>query len=236
MKNRPLQSESAFAPGAAGRIEILVDAPAWAQGIALIGHPHPLFGGANSNKVVYTLARAFQELGFVALRPNFRGVGKSEGEHDHGAGEADDMLAVLDWARARWGKDLPVLLGGFSFGAYVQIRLAARLAARDEPPCQLVLVGMAAGMAAGSSRQYETPVVPGNIPVLIIHGEADDTVPLVNVLDWARPQGFPVVVLPGADHFFHGRLGVIRALIEKNVAPAAQIAQAGDSLHGDEND
>ena len=228
MTNRPLQSESAFARGAAGQIEILSDAPAEVRGIALVAHPHPLFGGANTNKVVYTLARAFRELGFVALRPNFRGVGKSEGEHDHGVGEAEDMLSVLDWARTRWGGDLPVLLGGFSFGAYVQIRLAARLAARGEAPRQLVLVGMAAGMAAGSSRQYETPAVPGNIPVLIIHGEADDTVPLVNVLDWARPQDFPVIVLPGADHFFHGKLGRIRELIGKNVAPASRTQAVGN--------
>ncbi|MDR0702865.1 MAG: alpha/beta hydrolase [Azoarcus sp.] len=218
--NRPLPSESAVARGAAGRIEILVDAPAEARGIALACHPHPLYGGANSNKVVHTLARVFRDLGYVALRPNFRGVGASEGAHDHGAGESEDMLAVLDWARARWG-DLPRVLGGFSFGAHVQARLAVRLAANGAPPRHLVLVGMAAGMVdTVGARQYETPAIPKGIPALIIHGEVDDTVPLANVLDWARPQALPVVVLPGADHFFHGRLGSIRDIVARNVDPA----------------
>jgi alpha/beta superfamily hydrolase len=216
---------SAFARGAAGQIEIQLDLPAVTQGIALVCHPHPLFGGTNSNKVVTTLARAFRESGYAALRPNFRGVGKSEGGHDHGQGETEDMLAVLGWAREQWGEGLPLVLGGFSFGAYVQTRLAARLAAAGMPPPRhLVLVGMAAGMtegmSGGSSRHYETPAVPGNIPTLVIHGEADDTVALANVLDWARPQKLPVVVVPGADHFFHGKLGLIRDLVGRNVAPA----------------
>ena len=215
---RPLPGESVLTRGAAGQIEILIDAPAAAQGIALVCHPHPLHGGANTNKVVHTLARTFNALGYVALRPNFRGVGQSEGAHDHGDGETEDMLAVLAWARTRWG-DLPLILGGFSFGAYVQIRLVNRLAADGTLPCQLVLVGTAAGRAAGSSRQYETPAVPKGVPALIIHGEADDTVPLVNVFDWARPQELPVVVVPGADHFFHGRLHLIRDLVARNVAP-----------------
>ncbi|MDR1229105.1 MAG: alpha/beta hydrolase [Azoarcus sp.] len=218
--NRPLPGESAMARGAAGPIEILVDAPAEARGIALVCHPHPLYGGANSNKVVHTLARVFRDLGHVALRPNFRGVGASEGVHDHGAGESEDMLAVLDWARARWG-DLPLILGGFSFGAYVQARLAVRLAASGMPPRHLVLVGMAAGMVdTGGARQYETPAIPKGIPALIIHGEVDGTVPLANVLEWASPQELPVVVLPGADHFFHGRLGSIRNIVARNVESA----------------
>jgi alpha/beta superfamily hydrolase len=218
--NRPLPCESAIANGAAGRIEILVDPPATARGIALVCHPHPLYGGANSNKVVHTLARAFRDLGYVALRPNFRGVGKSEGVHDHGAGESQDMVAVLAWAQARWGR-LPRVLGGFSFGAHVQARLAGRLAADGEPPRHLVLVGTAAGtVATGEERRYETPAIPKGVPALVIHGEADDTVSLANVFDWARPQGLPVIVLPGADHFFHGKLHLIRDLVARNVAPA----------------
>ncbi|MCL2160911.1 MAG: alpha/beta hydrolase [Betaproteobacteria bacterium] len=222
--HRTSSTESSFAHGAAGQIEIQVDLPAVVRGIALVCHPHPLFGGTNHNKVVTTLTRSFRELGFVALRPNFRGVGKSEGQHDHGVGETDDMLAVLDWARARWGESLPLVLGGFSFGAYVQTRLTGRLAAAGaQPPRHLVLVGMAAGMTegvgGGSSRRYETPAIPGHIPTLIIHGETDDTVSLSNVLDWARPQRLPVIVVPGADHFFHGRLGLIRELVGRNVAP-----------------
>jgi len=222
--HHPASTGSAFAHGAAGQIEIQFELPAEVKGIALVCHPHPLFGGTNTNKVVTTLARTFRELGYAVLRPNFRGVGKSEGQHDHGKGETADMLAVLDWARTLWGEGLPLVLAGFSFGAYVQTRLADLLAAAGTPPRHLVLVGMAAGktkdMEGGSSRQYETPAVPGNIPVLVIHGEEDDTVSLSNVLDWARPQKLPVTVVPGADHFFHGRLALIRALAARNVAPA----------------
>jgi alpha/beta superfamily hydrolase len=220
----PACANSAFAHGAAGQIEIQSDLPTMARGIALVCHPHPLFGGANTNKVVTTLARAFRELGYAALRPNFRGVGKSEGQHDHGEGETEDMLAVLDWARAQWGKGLPLVLAGFSFGAFVQTQLACLLTATGTPLRHLVLVGMATGMTegvgGGSSRHYETPPVPENIPALIIHGETDDTVPLHNVLDWARPQKLPVTVVPGAGHFFHGRLSLIRDLVRRNIAPA----------------
>ncbi|MDR1423661.1 MAG: alpha/beta hydrolase [Azoarcus sp.] len=222
--NRPFCNETVLVPGAAGQIEVLIDTPDAVRGIALVCHPHPLFGGTNGNKVVYTLARAFRDLGYVSLRPNFRSVGRSEGAHDHGDGETQDMQAVLAWAQRRWG-DLPVVLGGFSFGAYVQMRLANCLAAAA-PPRYLVLVGTAAGMAGGgmtgdgSMREYETPTVPKGVPALLIHGEIDDVVPLANVLDWARPQELPVVVLPGADHFFHGRLGPIRKFVARIVAPA----------------
>ncbi|MCL2875069.1 MAG: alpha/beta hydrolase [Betaproteobacteria bacterium] len=220
----PASTGSVFVRGAAGQIEVKTDLPAEVQGIALVCHPHPLFGGTNTNKVVTTLARVFRELGYAALQPNFRGVGKSAGRHDNGAGETGDMLAVLDWARMLWGEGLPLVLGGFSFGAYVQTRLIGLLAAAGTLPRHLVLVGMATGMTkdmvGDSARQYETPTVSGNMPVLIIHGEADDTVPLSNVLDWARPQKFPVIVVPGADHFFHGRLALIRSLVGRNVAPA----------------
>jgi alpha/beta superfamily hydrolase len=217
--NRPLPVESVLIPGAAGQIEVLVDVPVAAHGLALLCHPHPVFGGANTNKVVHTLARAFRDLGFVALRPNFRGVGQSEGVHDHGEGETADMLTVLDWAQSRWGR-LPLALGGFSFGAYVQMRLANHFASHNAPPRNVVLVGMAAGLTAAGARVYETPAAPKNVPLLVIHGEVDDTVPLANVFDWARPQNLPVVVLPGADHFFHGRLHLIRDLVARNVAPA----------------
>lgn len=222
--NHPTSINSVFVHGAAGQIEVQPDLPAEVRGIALVCHPHPLFGGANTNKVVTTLSRAFRELGYAALRPNFRGIGRSEGQHDHGEGETADMLFVLDWARTRWGEGLPLVLGGFSFGAYVQTRLVSHLVATGTLPRHLVLVGMAAGMTmdltGGRPRQYEPPPIPGNIPTLIIHGEADDTVPLSNVLDWARPQKFPVTVVPGADHFFHGRLALIREQVRRNVAPA----------------
>ncbi|MGA8049404.1 MAG: alpha/beta fold hydrolase [Burkholderiales bacterium] len=189
-----------FVAGPAGRIECAIDAPAGAvEGIALVAHPHPQFGGTLDNKVVQTLARAFVELGYVALRPNFRGVGSSEGAYDEGRGEVEDLAAVLAWGRREFG-ELPVVLAGFSFGAAMQTKLAQRI-----HPQRMALVGVAVG------RFDVSQVPPGT---LVIHGEQDETVPLAAVLDWARPQELPVVVVPGADHFFHRKLQVLRTIVQ----------------------
>lgn len=216
--SRPHPTENVLLRGPEGAIDALIDAPAEVRGVALVCHPHPLFGGANTNKVAHTLARAFRDLGYVAIRPNFRGVGASEGGHDHGDGETEDMLAVIAWAQSRWGF-LPLALGGFSFGGFVQTRVAARLADSLTPPRHLALVGVAAGAAADGSRHYDTGPLPKGIPSLVIHGEKDETVALENVLDWARPQDQPIIVIPGADHFFHGKLHIIRNLIQGAWAP-----------------
>ena len=191
----------ALVAGPVGRLECAIDAPAGEpSGIALIAHPHPQFGGTLDNKVVQTLARAFVELGCIALRPNFRGVGASEGAYDEGRGEVEDLAAVLDWGRRELG-ELPLALAGFSFGAAMQARLAARAA-----PQRVALVGIAVG-------SFEVPAVPPE--TLVIHGEQDETVPLAAVLAWARPQELPVVVVPGADHFFHRKLPVLRAIVRQ---------------------
>jgi uncharacterized protein len=187
-----------FVAGLAGRIECAVDEPEGTpRGIALIAHPHPLFGGTLDNKVVQTLARAFVELGYETWRPNFRGVGQSEGVHDEGRGELDDLQAILHHLSV----EKPVL-AGFSFGAALQAQLAERA-----PPERLVLVGVAV-------TRLKAPKVPPD--TLVIHGENDDTVPLAAVLDWARPQELPVVLVPGADHFFHRKLNVLRTIITSN--------------------
>jgi uncharacterized protein len=187
-----------FIAGPAGRIECAVDKPDGpAKGVALVAHPHPLFGGTLDNKVVQTLARAFVELGYETWRPNFRGVGETQGVHDEGRGELEDLAAVLKTIQTE-----KFILAGFSFGA----SLAAQLAERTKPEW-LVLVGV------GLTRIMAPPVPPGT---LVIHGESDDTVPLAVVMDWARPQELPVVVVPGADHFFHRKLHVLRALVERN--------------------
>ena len=204
--------------GPDGKLEVFVEPPqaagiephAPASGIALIAHPHPLFGGTADNKVVTTLAKAFRELGCATLRPHFRGVGGSEGEHDHGIAETEDLLAVHAYARGRFGPALPVYLAGFSFGAYVVTRLARRLAEDGDPARRLVLVGTAAGFVEGA-RSYETEAVAPD--TVVIHGAADTTVPLANVLAWAEPLELPVTVIPGADHFFHRKLHVIRSII-----------------------
>ncbi|MEI7612496.1 MAG: alpha/beta fold hydrolase [Betaproteobacteria bacterium] len=197
--------------GAAGAIELIVENPGTPRGIALICHPHPLFGGSNTNKVVQTLARTFNHLGYVALRPNFRGVGNSAGEHDDGNGEVDDMLTALAEASRQYG-NLPVALAGFSFGAYVQARVALRLSDSGHPAQRLVLIGTAAGHVDGA-RQYSTGAVANDS--IVIHGSADTTVPLANVLAWAEPLELPVIVIPGADHFFHRRLHIIRDIITR---------------------
>ncbi len=195
--------------GPIGAIETSIEVPPEPEGIALICHPHPLFGGTNENKVVHTLATTFNRLGYAVLRPNFRGVGASAGAHDDGRGETEDMLRVLDEARRIFG-ELPVVLAGFSFGAYVQTRVAESLADAGQPAQRLVLVGTAAGHVEGA-RQYSTRAVPKD--TLVIHGSADTTVPLANVLAWAEPLELPVVVVAGADHFFHRRLHLIRDII-----------------------
>ena len=184
-----------FIAGPAGRIECAVDSPEGAaRGKALIAHPHPLFGGTLDNKVVQTLARAFVELGYEAWRPNFRGVGQSEGSFDEGRGEEQDLLAVYQALRPS-----SVVLAGFSFGAAMQAKVAARVQAE-----RLVLVGVAV-------TSFEVPPVPAG--TLVIHGENDETISLAAVLDWARPQELPVVLVPGADHFFHRKLQVLRGIV-----------------------
>lgn len=209
----PTVASAVLIPGPVGDIDTLVDLPRGeARGIALVGHPHPLFGGANTNKVAQTLARTFVQLGYIALRPNFRGVGKSAGSHDNGQGESDDMLAVLDWARRQYDPAgaLPVALGGFSFGAYVQARVASRLKEAGTPVQRMVLVGTASGHVEGARHYVTDAVAPDTI---VIHGSADETVPLANVLAWAEPLELPVIVVPGADHFFHRRLHILKDII-----------------------
>ena len=206
-----LNEEKIHLDGPVGAIELIVENPGAPRGIALICHPHPLFGGANTNKVTQTLARTFTRLGYVALRPNFRGVGESAGLHDNGRGECEDMLAILAEARRRFG-DLPVALAGFSFGAYVQTRVAQALAEANHPSLRLVLVGTAAGHVEGA-RQYAAKAVAHD--TIVIHGSVDQTVPLANVLAWAEPLDLPVIVVPGADHFFHRRLHLIRDIVTR---------------------
>lgn len=192
--------------GAAGPIECALDLPGdrTPRGLAVLAHPHPLFGGTMDNKVVQTMARALLQLGWRVLRFNFRGVGGSAGTHDEGRGESEDLLAVIA-AQRQPGEAL--VLGGFSFGAYVTTLAQAALPEADRPE-RLLLVG--------PSTQRATPAPVPVERTLVIHGEADDVVPLSAVLDWARPQHLPVVVMPGVGHFFHGQLPQLRNLIVRS--------------------
>jgi len=186
--------------GPSGAVECAIDAPAGTpRGVAVVCHPHPQHGGTMDNKVVQTLARAFTQLGYTAVRFNFRGVGASAGTWAQGPGEIDDALAGI---AARPAPDQPLVLAGFSFGAYVASNAAQRLGAAAVE--RLVLVAPAAS-------RFDMAAVPQG--TLVIHGEADDVVPLAAVFDWARPQSLPVTVIPGAGHFFHGQLSLLKTLV-----------------------
>jgi uncharacterized protein len=179
--------------GPAGPLELALNAPSRAPlGIALVAHPNPEQGGTLDNKIVQTLAKTFHALGYAAVRFNFRGVGRSAGVFDDGIGETDDALAALAYARERFGDALPVVLAAFSFGSYVQTRVAQTVSAE-----RMVLVGPAVKRFAVGEVSADT---------IVIHGEVDDVVPLADVFEWARPQELPIIVFPGCGHFFHGRL------------------------------
>jgi len=194
--------------GPAGAIEMALDAPEGAsRGVAVIAHPHPQFGGTLDNKVVQTLARAFTQSGWTAVRFNFRGVGASEGGWDEGRGEIDDMLAVVQHA-APGGA---LALAGFSFGGFVTSQVFAQLQPL-RPIERLVLVAPAAS-------RFPVAAIPelAHAETLVVHGEQDDTVPLQAVMDWARPQLLPVTVVPGGGHFFHGQLPLLKSLVARHL-------------------
>jgi uncharacterized protein len=196
--------------GPAGTIEVLRDEPAAGntlRGTAVIAHPHPLFGGTMDNKVVQTLARSFVQSGWAALRFNFRGVGASEGEHDEGRGETQDMLALI----ADQAGEGPLAIAGFSFGSFVATRAVEALWG-DRAIEKIVLVGTAASRFEVASLPHEA-----HDRTLVVHGEQDDTVPLMSVLDWARPQSLPVTVVPGGGHFFHGQLPLLKSLVLRHL-------------------
>ncbi len=198
--------------GPSGVLEVQSDAPVLttgvsARGVAVIAHPHPLFGGTMDNKVVQTLARAFVQCGWQAVRFNFRGVAGSQGVHDEGRGELQDLLTVVAHA-APTG---PLALAGFSFGAFVTSH-AVRTLLPGRQPEKLVLVGTAV-------TRFDVAVVLPEMHdrTLVVHGEQDDTVPLADVLQWARPQSLPVTVVPGTEHFFHGQLPLLRSLVTRHL-------------------
>ena len=201
--------------GPVGKLEtIFIPAVGDTTGIAVICHPNPTQGGTNTNKVIQTAAKSLSQLGYACYLPNLRGVGHSEGEHDYGAGEVDDVLAVVAHARAEQGV-LPLALAGFSFGAFVASHGLATLWHEGRID-KAVLVGTAA------SRFEVAPVPPeAHERTLVVHGEQDDTVPLAAVMDWARPQILPVTVVPGGGHFFHGQLPLLKGLVMRHLLSAA---------------
>ena len=202
-------TQSLTLQGKAGAIEALLDTPTdlAVLGTAVIAHPHPLFGGTMQNKVVQTMARAFVQCGWQAVRFNFRGVGASAGAYDEGRGEAEDMLALVGQVAPQG----PLALAGFSFGAFVTSHVAQTLVSARSLD-KLVLVGTAAS-------RFDVAPVPLELHdrTLVLHGERDDTVPLLSVMDWARPQSLPVTVIPGVEHFFHGQLPLLKSLVARHL-------------------
>jgi len=189
-------------PGPAGDLELRVesldgDGPA---PVAVICHPHPVYGGSMSNKVVHILAAGFRELGAHTVRFNFRGVGRSAGEFDNGIGETDDLLAVVAWAQARF-PDSPLWLAGFSFGAWIALKAAAQL-----QPERLLLVAPPVDM-------YDFGVIPEvSVPWMVIQGGEDEVVSAEAVAKWVtqRQPAPRFVSLDSASHFFHGQLNILK--------------------------
>ena len=206
------QTQFLTLPGPAGGIEALLDVPppdlfGVPHGTAVIAHPHPQFGGTMTTKVVQTIARAYVQCGWRAVRFNFRGVGASDGAYDEGRGETDDLLAVV--AQMAPG-DAVLAIGGFSFGAFVAAQAIAAL-----HPQRAIASVMLVGTAAS---RFEVAPLPAELHerALVVHGEHDDTVPLASVMDWARPQALPVTVVPGGEHFFHGQLTLLKSLVTRH--------------------
>ncbi len=202
---RPASVEKLSLPGPTGMLEALLERPEQAQAgrIAVICHPHPLFGGTMQNKVVHMLARCAQDLGVTTLRFNFRGTGQSEGQYDNGQGETEDAIAVVDWARKELGAER-LWAAGFSFGSFVAFQMASRCQAE-----RLVMV-------APPVQRFDFAALSlPPCPWLVVQGDADELVNHEAVVGWATalspaPQ---VVLLPGVDHFFHGRLTELRGVV-----------------------
>ena len=208
----PFPVRKSLIAGEAGVIDVAahVSAVRRPAAIAVVAHPHPLFGGTMDNKVATTLARALFDAGAATYRFNFRGVEKSEGIHDDGRGETTDLLTVVAHARAAH-PGVPLWLSGFSFGA------AVTLAASEQVKCEEMIL-----VAPGFSRMshWQNVKSGGVAPetALLIHGEKDDTVPLADSLNWARPRDIAVVVVPEADHFFHQRLHILKRIVGRWMA------------------
>jgi alpha/beta superfamily hydrolase len=207
----PAYTETVTFDGLAGVIDCALDWPEGAPtGWALVLHPNPSQGGTRDNKVVTTIARACVQHGLLALRPNFRGIGSSGGTFDHGKGELLDMAALVEQFRVRYPEiaAMPWVLGGFSFGTSIAVQLYAKWdRLQKNLPNIVVLTGSAA-------LRFRHSDVKAPEDALVIHGEVDEVVPLSEVMDWARPLGMPVVVIPEAGHFFHGKLLVLRQLVQ----------------------
>lgn len=214
------KSEKLFIEGPVGRLEAVFELPSVSSpdtlaGTAVVCHPHPQHGGTLHNKVAHTLARAFVHMGFAALRFNFRGTENSEGQFDEGVGELDDALAAIAWMRAQQ-PDLPLWLAGFSFGAVIAVRAAVDRGVYG-------LISVAPAVSRFASGLVEQP----QCPWLIVQGDEDELVGIDETVDWVNglQPGPELLVLPGAEHFFHGRLIELRQVVTDFVRTASGSVQ-----------
>jgi alpha/beta superfamily hydrolase len=201
--------------GPVGQLEVQIDeadSSSTIKGVAIIAHPHPLYGGDMNNKVVQTLAKAFIQSGYRAIRFNFRGVGASGGEYANGVGETDDLLAVIQ----EFAPNGNICLGGFSFGTFTVTHALQTLASSRDLATDVQRVALIGAAAGKFSLAPITPELHNK--TLVLHAEADDTVPLFAVMDWARPQSLPVTVVPAGSHFFHGQLPLLKNLVLRHLA------------------
>ena len=210
--------ERTLIAGAAGSIECAIATPNEPRGVAVIAHPHPLYGGTMDNKVITTLAKVYAEARFATLRFNFRGVGATGGTHDEGRGETDDMLRVIAHARSLQA-GLPLHLAGFSFGGAIATRASATA---EFAQLLLVAPGFRRITAAGmGDAPHPDDATLGEIGrhtsenTVVVHGDLDETVPLSDSLSWAAAREVPVVVVPGGEHFFHRKLHILREIVAR---------------------
>jgi len=208
----PTSRQEFFLRGPMGQLECVADVPEPGDerpATIVLCHPHPLHGGTMHNKVVTIMERSMRELGLRTIRFNFRGAGESEGEHDEGYGETDDLFAVTEWVR-RTRPDDDLWLGGFSFGSYITLRAAQNLQLG-----QLISIAPAVDRYEFSSIQHP------NCPWLVVQGDEDEVVAVENVNLWIETLDPPpdYLVMEQAGHFFHRRLMDLRGLLKNGVLP-----------------
>jgi alpha/beta superfamily hydrolase len=205
-----MEIRSLFLEGPAGQLEALLNQGAErASHAALVCHPHPMFGGTMHNKVVFHAMKALNGFGFPVLRFNFRGAGLSQGEHDQGRGEVEDVRTALNWLRGRFR--LPIVFAGFSFGAAVGLRAAC------PDPDVAAMISLGTPVAPVDDRAYDFSFLEScTRPKLLVSGARDQFGPRARLeqLVAALPPPKRLVIIEGADHFFEGRLAELRRAIE----------------------
>lgn len=218
MNEFPPGEAPVFIDGPAGKLQAITTCPQNAAevggNVTIVCHPHSLMGGTMNNKVVHTVTRARRDLGHRVLRFNFRGVEKSAGQYDHGLGEQEDLLAVVDWVRAARPDDR-IWLAGFSFGSFVSASACARAIERGDPVEHLLLIAPAVVNYA-FDRLTSFPC-----PMAMIYGDEDEVVDATEIHNWFETvtSAKQVFCLPGAGHFFHGRLTEVKQIVQEQIAP-----------------